>query len=80
MQAAVKGTLQFSGFQLVPGLVELCGEPEDWPAYEFRSCLVSFIWFIGQENATLDAREKRFQQGALRRAGLLSVLVTLRMA
>lgn len=80
MQAAVKRTLQFSSFQLVPGLVELRGEPEDWPAYEFRSCLVSFTWFIGQENATLDARDRRLQEGALRRAGLLSVSVTLRLA
>lgn len=33
MQAAVKGTLQFSSsLQLVPGLVELRGEPENWPA------------------------------------------------
>lgn len=47
MQAAGKGMLQFSSLQLVPGLVELHGEPENWPGYEVRSCLVSFTWFIG---------------------------------
>lgn len=80
MQAAVKGTLQFSSFQLVLGLVELHGEPDGWPAYEFRSRLVSFTWLICQENATLDARQRRLHEGALRRAGLLSVSVTLRLA
>lgn len=77
MQAAVKGTLQFSNFQ--PGLVELHGEPDDWPAYESSSCLVSFTWFIGQQNATLDARDRRLHKGALRKSGLLSVSVTLRL-
>lgn len=57
MRAAVKGTLQFSSsLQLVPGLVEL-------HAYEFRSRWVSFTWFIGQENVTVDSREKRLQEG-----------------
>lgn len=79
MQAAVKGTLQFSNFQLVPELVELHGEPDDWPAYESSSCLLSFTWFIGQQNATLDARERGLHKGALRKSGLLSVSVTLRL-
>lgn len=56
------------------GLVEL---PDGWPACEFRSRLVSFTWFICQENAALDARQRRLHEGALRRAGLLSVSVTL---
>lgn len=81
MRAAVKGTLQFSSsLQLVPGIVELHGEPENWSACEFRSRWVSFTWFIGQENATVDSRERRLQEGALRRAGLLFVSVTLRLA
>lgn len=63
MQAAVKGMLHFSSnLQHVPGLVELHGEPENWPACEFRSCRVSFTWFIGQENATVDSRERRLQE------------------
>lgn len=42
MQAAVKGALLFSNFQLVPGLVELHGEPDDWPACKFSSWLGEF--------------------------------------
>lgn len=61
----------------MPGLVELHGEPDNWPAYEFTSRLVSFNWFIGQGNAILDARERRLQEGALRKVGLLAVSVSL---
>lgn len=64
MQAAVKRMLQFSsGLQRVPGLVELCGEQENWPACGFRSCWMSFTWFIDQENATVDSRERRLPDG-----------------
>lgn len=64
MQAAVKRMLQFSsGLQRVPGLMELCGEQENWPACGFRSCWMSFTWFIDQENATVDSRERRLPDG-----------------
>lgn len=55
----------------MPGLVELCGEQENWAAYEFRSRWMSFTWFICQENATVDSRERRLQDGGTKKGRVL---------